>query len=144
TINGCYSAGGSLKLLTSTRPACPQGDTPIAWNEAGVPGPQGAIGPQGPQGPQGPAGTVTGYQVVTQSSTLDSGPGSESRFVQCPAGKVVTGGGYEIGFSNGNRLNFSLPGTDPTTGRQEWGINMTLDEDNPTPVTVYAICINGS
>ena len=53
TINGCYSPGGALKVLTPTQSTCPDGYTPIHWN---VSGPQGPAGPQGPQGDQGPAG----------------------------------------------------------------------------------------
>jgi hypothetical protein len=53
TINGCYSSGGALKVLTPTAPACPAGFTPITWNQTG---PQGPQGPKGDTGPQGPAG----------------------------------------------------------------------------------------
>jgi len=55
TINGCYSSGGALKVLTPSSSNCPSGFTPIHWN---VTGPQGAQGPQGPVGNQGPQGPV--------------------------------------------------------------------------------------
>ena len=67
TINGCYSAGGIVKLLTPSVPTCPSGFTSITWNQTGPQGPQGPAGPQGPlgdtgpqglQGPQGPPGPV--------------------------------------------------------------------------------------
>jgi hypothetical protein len=53
TINGCYSGGGALKVLTPSAPTCPVGFTPITWNQTG---PQGPQGPKGDTGPQGPAG----------------------------------------------------------------------------------------
>lgn len=63
TINGCYSTGGALRVLTSTQSSCPDGFSPIQWNvtgpqgPAGPQGPKGDIGPQGPQGEQGPPGS---------------------------------------------------------------------------------------
>jgi hypothetical protein len=62
TINGCYSNGGQLKVLTPTQSTCPPGMTAIQWNMTGPQGAQGDTGPQGPQGdtgamgPQGPQG----------------------------------------------------------------------------------------
>jgi hypothetical protein len=56
TINGCYSSGGALKVLTPSTPTCPDGFTPITWNQTGPQGPQGPTGDTGPQGPGGPTG----------------------------------------------------------------------------------------
>jgi Collagen triple helix repeat (20 copies) len=56
TINGCYSSGGALKVLTPSEPTCPSGYTSISWNQTGPQGPPGPTGPQGPAGPQGPQG----------------------------------------------------------------------------------------
>jgi hypothetical protein len=56
TINGCYSSGGALKVLTPSAPTCPSGYTPITWNQIGPQGPKGDTGPQGPVGPAGPKG----------------------------------------------------------------------------------------
>jgi hypothetical protein len=56
TINGCYTPGGELKLLTPANPSCPGGATAIRWNATGPAGPTGAAGPTGPQGPQGEQG----------------------------------------------------------------------------------------
>jgi hypothetical protein len=41
TINGCYSSGGALKVLTPSSPTCPAGYIPIHWNQTGPQGPQG-------------------------------------------------------------------------------------------------------
>jgi hypothetical protein len=56
TINGCYTSGGALKLLTPAAPTCPSGYMPIHWNQTGPQGPQGPARAQGPAGPQGPQG----------------------------------------------------------------------------------------
>jgi len=75
TLNGCYSNGGDLKLLTPAAPACETGNS-LSWavvgpqgvtgptgpqGPAGAAGPQGAAGPLGPEGPAGPSGTSQSY-----------------------------------------------------------------------------------
>jgi len=72
TINGCYSSGGALKVLTPAEPTCPSGYTSIQWNQTGPQGPQGPTGPQGPAGPQGPQGD-TGATGAT-GATGPAGP----------------------------------------------------------------------
>jgi hypothetical protein len=72
TINGCYSPGGALKVLTPTQASCPDGYTPIHWNVTGPQGPQGPVGPQGPPGPKGDQG-VQG----PPGPKGDPGPGSQ-------------------------------------------------------------------
>jgi hypothetical protein len=74
TINGCYSSGGAVKVLTPAAPTCPSGFVPIHWNvtgpkgdngdkgDQGIQGPQGIQGSQGIQGPQGPPSP--GAQIV--------------------------------------------------------------------------------
>lgn len=67
TINGCYSIGGSLKVLTPSEPICPKGYSPIQWNVTGPQGPQGVQGPsglQGPAGPMGPEGPAGASEVL--------------------------------------------------------------------------------
>ncbi len=88
TINGCYSPGGQLKVLTTIRATCPNGMTPINWD---VTGPQGPVGPQGPQGIAGPAGTN-----VAAGQT-------------CSAGQFVTG------FSSAGDIICATPTTTTTT-----------------------------
>ena len=73
-IHGCYSAGGSLRVIDFPSQQCLVTETPLSWNSEGPAGPQGAqglqglagadgedgqdgaIGPQGPAGPEGPEG----------------------------------------------------------------------------------------
>ncbi|GAA3811095.1 hypothetical protein [Nocardioides panacisoli] len=64
SIQGCYAKSdgltgglhskGDLRVIDSG--ACRSYETPLSWNQRGVPGPTGPIGPAGPTGPPGPAG----------------------------------------------------------------------------------------
>jgi collagen triple helix repeat protein len=104
TINGCYSQGGALKVLTPAWPTCPDGYTPIHCNVTGPqgsqgsagsqgpqgsPGPQGQQGPAGPQGPPGPAGA--GAEVYTSwgERSVPSGNTDTIAYVTLPAGKYA-------------------------------------------------------
>lgn len=75
TVEGCYSPGGNVKVLTAAEPTCPKGYTPIKWNVTGpqgmqgMQGIQGEQGPQGPEGPQGPAGTSATNPAYTNYGT---------------------------------------------------------------------------
>ncbi|HEV2790975.1 MAG TPA: hypothetical protein VGV69_06715 [Solirubrobacterales bacterium] len=61
--------------------------------------PAGAPGPQGLQGKQGPPG-LSGLEVVKGSTEFDS-TSRKSIFVECPAGKKVTGTGFNIDGGSG-------------------------------------------
>ena len=73
TINGCYSSGGALKVLTPSAPTCPRGYTPIQWNQTGPQGAQGTQGPAGPQGPIGPQGPAGPSGASTMWAVSNSG-----------------------------------------------------------------------
>jgi hypothetical protein len=96
TINGCYSSGGALKVLTPSEPTCPKGYAPIQWNQTG---PQGPAGPQGATGPQGQAATLGNLTTVVVDDTIDIGAFGDADHVEvdCPAGTVGTGGGAAAG-----------------------------------------------
>lgn len=55
----------------------------------------GALGLVGPQGPPGPPGGVSGYQIVSHQVFLSSGTFANVH-VECPTGKKVLGGGFDI------------------------------------------------
>lgn len=100
TINGCYSNGGQLKVLTANHTTCPAGMTPIHWNVTGPQGPQGLTGATGATGPQGATG-ATGPQGATgatgpqgpQGPKGDTGPAgiNVAAGKACPSGQFVTG-----------------------------------------------------
>ncbi len=77
---------------------------------AGPPGPQGAAGPSGPQGAAGPSGPsgVSGYQIVARQEFLAPST-SASVHVECPTGKKVLGGGFNIETPNEVKVFSSEP-----------------------------------
>ncbi len=114
TINGCYSPGGQLKVLTPDQSKCPNGMTPISWNTTGPQGATGPAGPQGPQGPTGPAGPqgpqgATG-PVGPQGPQGATGPAGTNVAAgqTCPSGQFVTG------FSSAGDIVCAAPTTTTT------------------------------
>lgn len=68
---------------------------------AGPRGPQGFTGAQGPVGPQGPAGAPATQSTVSYRSVSASGTVPQGQIVHvdatCPAGYVLSGGGFGVG-----------------------------------------------
>lgn len=111
TINGCYSPGGQLKVLTAHHASCPRGMTPIHWNVTGpqgVRGPTGATGATGPQGPTGATG-ATGPQGI-QGPKGDTGPAGTN----VAAGQTCPSGQFVNGFSSGGDIICAAPTTTTT------------------------------
>lgn len=124
-ITGCYAKDGSLRVIdAATNAKCNSKEKPLTWNQTGpvgpqgpqgfpgapgTPGPKGDPGLQGPQGipgptgvpglpgPQGPQGApgISGYEIVSAESTFDK-IATKVETANCPAGKVVLGGGAQI------------------------------------------------
>ena len=85
TAGPCARGWTAVHLATETVQG-PQGD----------PGSQGDPGPQGPQGEPGPAGGVSGWERVSVETRSCSHPSAVFTSADCPAGKKVVGGGYQI------------------------------------------------
>lgn len=115
TINGCYSPGGQLKVLTTKQTTCPGGMTPIHWNVTGPQGVQGPTGPQGLQGVQGPTGPqgvkgATGAQGIPGPQGATGSPGTNvAAGESCPSGEFVSS------FDASGHITCSAP-TTTTTG----------------------------
>jgi hypothetical protein len=147
-ISGCYSNhSGALRVVASGE-LCRQDETAISWNRQGPPGPvgrqgeQGPIGPQGLEGPEGPAGGLAGREVVSLGFTV---PQSTFEFTyvataECPAGKVVLGGGYEIEQAGVNEFRESHPEV-VQPGVEGWSVGVGPDDDVDVDGVVYAICV---
>ncbi len=136
-------------------PAGPQGATGAA-GATGAQGPQGATGPQGPagamgaqgptgpQGPQGPRG-VSGWQVVTATSSVPGGPGTTLGFAvaNCPFGTRIMGGGG-ASTSAAVYLTTSQPRpSDNPNFQDSWECDWVKRADAGTAsvdITTYAIC----
>ena len=117
-------------------------------------GPTGATGPTGPRGPQGSTG-ISGLERVVGSSSFDS-DSSKLAFAECPAGKQVISGGYDVtGGKTGNppdeKLdivtdNIGLPAPDPTSQHQDvtvTGYEVTGTAQNWS-IQAIALCANVS
>jgi hypothetical protein len=106
TINGCYSSGGALKVLTPSAPTCPSGYTPIHWNQTGPQGPagpQGSQGDTGPAGPPGPAGTSDMWAVSNSGfrTVFNDTSGQVFENFTLPPGNYVLSG--EATFTDADR-----------------------------------------
>src|SRR5262249_8571824 len=76
-----------------TRPAGPSG-------RQGPQGSSGPIGPTGTKGPTGPTGATgpVGFSGVEQvSGTIVKNAENKTATAECPSGKVVINGGYNVG-----------------------------------------------
>ena len=122
--------------------AGPQGEAGET-GPAGPAGPKGDTGATGPRGPQGPAGPgMTGYEIVEERVVVNI-LASNHVSVDCPAGKVVVGGGarsganYDEGYADMNILDSFPVDQDTWFARAYYGgayLHMNL--------TAYAICID--
>jgi len=114
TINGCYSPGGQLKVLTAKQTTCPGGMTAIHWN---VTGPQGAQGIQGPTGPQGIQGTTgpQGIQGATGATGAPGIPGPKGATgpagTNVAAGEACPSGQFVTSFDSSGNINCAAPTT---------------------------------
>jgi len=127
-IHACRkNTDGTLRAIDSAA-TCPSGWTALNWNQTG---------------PQGPAG-VSGHEVVTVAVNVPAHEnGQASAF--CPAGKVVTGGGYHLSSPPAGlntKVWVSWPFANGTTW--EWDVVVTNDNDFTDGVTAYAICVTAN
>ena len=106
-FHGCYQQqNGQLRVVESAGD-CNSSETAIFWNQTGPVGSPGPAGPAGPPGPAGadgadgadgtdgapgPPGGVSGYEIVSEQSEINS-DGDKTLTAVCPAGKKVVGGG---------------------------------------------------
>jgi hypothetical protein len=114
----------------------PQGAT----GATGAIGATGATGPQGIQGIQGPAGTgVSGYQIVTGTLvTILASDFNVATSVDCPAGKVATGGGVSVQFPDRGLV---MVDSRPTALGAGWAVTVAnFNEALGNSVTPYAVC----
>ena len=93
TINGCYKNGNGALSVIDSAATCPNGTTPLNWNQTGL------QGPAGPEGPAGQDGSFSGFeQVLSPVITVPAGGAFAPPFTataSCPAGKTAISGGHE-------------------------------------------------
>jgi hypothetical protein len=99
----------------------------------------GLVGPQGPAGPPGPSG-VSGYQIVVHQEFLAPGTFADVH-VECPTGKKVLGGGFDIETPDDVKV-FSSEPSDGQGNLIDHGWNVFVHNTGPfsRQTTVSAIC----
>ena len=163
-ISSCYAkVGGYLRVIDADGSACKSGESPLTWNQQGIPGPkgdkgdqgiQGPVGPAGPQGPQGvqgiqgpagpvgpigPAGTtVSGWERVASGEITIEPLGVGGVAATCPTGKKVLGGGY---FLKTPRETDTVFENFPTFIGNGWKVAARNQSDVfETTIQAYGIC----
>lgn len=160
---------GAIRIIGANE-VCNHFEVPLDWNAQGAPGPagpqgpQGSAGPTGPQGPQGPQGAtgpagaqgprgpagppspagVSGYEIV-ESRTPRFISSGKSHQAECPAGKVVLGGGGRP--DNAAGLDAVTEASFPLifeSTRHMWAVRLVSPPGRIPPnewaLVVYAIC----
>jgi hypothetical protein len=156
-IHGCRSTlTGAVRVIdTDAGQKCQTfGEKQLDWNQQGpqgVPGPAGPVGPAGPTGATGSAGPAgpPGSTTPTVKEVLASGSvngGSDGRAVaHCPAGSVVTGGGYSIGPGILVRISSAADFPDESgfnaAGWQVVVDNLNPPSPNPSGFLAFAECL---
>jgi hypothetical protein len=123
-----------LKSLKSTGPRGPQGQQ----------GPAGAAGAVGAAGAAGAAGTFNASDVTVvygsqigplTDTTVTPGGGSGTSVVTCPAGDVVTGGGWapETGTPD------VTVDSDAASGASSWAVTLTNDSATAASPLITAV-----
>ena len=143
------AAAGAQGPRGEAGPQGPQGDAGPQGpqGETGPQGPKGDTGPQGPQGPQGPAGPqgprgapgLSGYEVISSDS---NGTGElHIANAQCPAGKVMIGGGFStIGVDEDDDVE--VRASYPSVSQRYWQSSVIYEGGGGDSWTLrsYAVC----
>jgi hypothetical protein len=119
-------------------PQGPQGATGPT-GPAGPAGPQGSTGATGPTGPAGADGGLAGYEIVSGAAVAIAAGEVETATVNCPAGKVVTGGGASV---TDPTLAGLMAQSFPAALGDGWTVSVWNESGAPTSMTPYAICAN--
>jgi hypothetical protein len=146
---GVYPVSKALRLIDAATESCASDETQTTWNQTGPAGPAGATGATGAagatgaSGPQGPPG-LSGWNTVQSNSSLAPGA-TVRRFIECPAGQHVLGGGAQVaGEGAGPFPNVAISESAPgTTG---WLTSVVSHEPAPIfggpthTIAFFAVC----
>jgi hypothetical protein len=81
---------------------------------------------------------VSGYQIVTGTPVAIAGTDfNVPATVNCPAGKVATGGGVTLGNPAGEVV---MAESRPTAAGAGWTVTVLNFSDQPNSATPYAVC----
>ena len=121
-IHACVRSGGAIRIVGDPG-VCNPAETPLTWNQQGVPGERG---PQGPQGEEGPPGTTATSHVFFNGFSIGIGTGGQGVLLgfrneltpvltlQLPAGAYTVDARLDFTFSTTRdasaQIHCSLPG----------------------------------
>ncbi|MEL6364215.1 MAG: hypothetical protein AAFR11_05180 [Pseudomonadota bacterium] len=85
---------------------------------------------------------ITGYEVVNEETAVDSTP-QKQLIVECPTGKVATGGGWAVLDPTSAILSGRATTNQPAFDGKHWLVNAINESDfSPTwKLKVWAICV---
>jgi hypothetical protein len=134
-ITACLDRTGAPRIIDPAKTKCGRAERALAWNQTGVPGPQGPAGAPGVVGPQGPAGVAPRVYKRTLDQYI---PEHQGRVVtvNCDPGDAVVGGGWR-GEHNEAFVNRSEP-----FGAGTWGVELRLTGNYGMTVFVHAMCLD--
>jgi hypothetical protein len=82
--------------------------------------------------------TATSREVVEAATTVPAGAQRDGG-VECPAGKVATGGGFDVAqFATGFSLFFSTPSD------KGWDVRADNNSGTPSTFTAFAVCLTAA
>jgi len=155
----CMSDSGSIRLINyENGKRCKATEKTRTWNKVGPQGLKGDTGDQGLKGDtgdqglkgdtgdQGPAG-VSGYEVLTEDFVMTLQVESGTSTVDCPVGKVPTGGGYDYShlftLSVATKEKNFMGASYPT--ESGWAVKWYHGIDNlAINFTVYVVCASAT
>lgn len=117
-IHACFkSSTGDLRVIDPTRASCNPSESPIFWNQEGVPGQDGADGTNGTDGIDGTNGTngLDGKTVLNGTERPDETIGTLGDFYLDTASSTLYGPLTERGWGEGTSL-VGPAGVDGTDG----------------------------
>jgi hypothetical protein len=91
----------------------------------------------------GPAGPTAAFKTVRTEATVSAPPGSSADVsAQCPAGSIVTGGGFEKTNVTVERSAATATATSPAADTLGgWRIHYVNFTSSAAPVTAFAVCL---
>jgi hypothetical protein len=119
-IHACVNNSSGIIHVIATNGPCTSNETLLSWSLHGI----------------------TGYQIVTHQVFLAAGEPGTNVHVDCPAGKKVLGGGYDIETPDFVKVSSSEP-TDGSGNISDHSWNVFVRNDdtaNSRQTTVSAIC----
>ena len=118
------------------------GQIPVVGSNGKLPSSIGAVGAAGPPGAPGAKGDrgLSGYEQVVRPTTI-SGNGSNNYDVDCPGGKSVLGGGWDLTKVTNNTAD--VVGSQPKSN-SVWTFRVTTPTTGSATISLYLICANVS